>query len=93
MTIPCRGCPFVDDPLAEKVRRLHQVGRELNIVTQLPLREGDAARLIGRSGETLRDWRKGLSPDEAPLRYRKDPRGGVRYSIEDVAAFLIAATK
>lgn len=73
--------------------RLRERGRMLGIETGGKIREGNAGQLLEKSGETLRDWRKDLSPDEAPLRYYRDGKGNVYYLLEDLAAFDIGLKK
>lgn len=48
--------------------------------------EATAARLVGRSKGTLRNWRAA----ERPIPYLKRRRG-VLYSLEDIAAWMVAA--
>lgn len=92
VTTPCPRCGGsgeAPDPLAREIERLRVHARALNIWSDGRIREGAAAELLGLRPETLRDYRKSLSPDEAPIRYMRDGRRGVWYRLDDLAAFTI----
>lgn len=93
MSNACPRCGFSESKIEKAIRRLRERADVLGIDVRSKIREANAARLVDKSPETLRDWRKGLGPDEAPIRYIRDGKGNVSYLLEDLAAFEIGIKK
>ena len=86
----CPHCGGTVSAPDDDVAALRAAVREMG-GTILPgdrVREDVAARLVGRKTRSVRGWRNGLAPDEAPLRFRKDGRGRITYRLEDIANWL-----
>lgn len=94
MTSACPRCGFIESELEAAIRRLRDTADLLGIDVRGKIREVNAARLLGRkSAETLRDWRKALCPEDAPIYFYRDGKGNVSYVLEDLAAFEIGLKK
>lgn len=94
---PCEFCHGTGRvPKSKEYERKRAAWKQRAKEAQIPshiVREGQAAQFLGKSRETLRDWRKTLSPDEAWPRYRRDGRGGVFYTLDDLIDYLIEGIK
>ena len=87
MTAPCPAChrPLYAAP-SDLVAELRAETRALGIpiLTSDRVREDGAARLLNRSPETLRTWRK----TDQRLPFGRDGAGRITYRLADLAAFL-----
>lgn len=89
MNIACPKCGYRENIFERELDRLRERGDDLRIYTGGAIRETEAAQLLQISYETLRGYRKGLTPDVAPCRFFKNAAGGISYRIEDLASFYI----
>ena len=89
MSGACPKCGYRENIFDRELDRLRQHARDLNIYIGGAIKERDAARLLDLSYETLRAYRKGLTPDVAPCRYFKNAGGGISYRLEDLASFCV----
>ncbi|MFZ3206393.1 MAG: hypothetical protein WA161_21340 [Pseudomonas sp.] len=76
------------DPIDQMVERLREACRDMGafITWDGYVSENTAAKLLGRSTGTLRNWRC----YDRPLRFRK-LHGRVQYQLADIAALIISA--
>lgn len=87
MNALCPACRRPLDPVpADRVTELRAEARALGvpILTGDRVREDGAARLLNRSPETLRTWRK----TDQRLPFGRDGAGRITYRLADLAAFL-----
>lgn len=89
MNIACPKCGHRENIFERELDRLRQRGGDLGIYTGGAIKEIEAAQLLQISDETLRGYRKGLSPEVAPCRYFKNAGGGISYRLEDLASFCV----
>lgn len=89
----CPQCGYVESGLEAAQRVLRERAELLGVNVQGKIREANASRLLDKSSETLRDYRKNLEPEVAPIRYYRDGKGNVYYFLEDLAAFSIGHKK
>ena len=83
----CPVCGYRDNVRERERARLEKRALDLGIYIGGPIKEREAAAILEIAPETLRDYRKGMAPEDVPCRYVRNRAGAISYYLEDLADF------